>query len=99
MKALLIIIISILSFQAVCAQAKKDSTLRADSVKRIPNDSSTRVNPLSPMYQKQQSVNLKSTSKEPKKVSSSYQYAPDGRVTGGNTSLQLGKPSKRKKKN
>lgn len=98
MKGFLIILVSVLSFHSAYAQAKKDSTLRADSARRISYDS-TRVNPLSPMYQKQQGVNLKSTSNDPKKVSSSYQYAPDGRVTGGNTSLQLGKPSKRKKKN
>ncbi|HRJ30129.1 MAG TPA: hypothetical protein PLV21_17900 [Cyclobacteriaceae bacterium] len=84
--------------QANESKPKSDSVHRADSIARWKADS-TRIANSSPlrMNAKQNSHKIETGSiPAEKKVKSEYTYDKDGRVTGGNTSLQLNKSKKRK---
>jgi len=95
-----IMLVTHLSFsQAVESKPKSDSVHRADSIARWKADS-IRISNSSPLRMnnaKQNSPALQ-TGGNPaeKKVKSEYVYDKDGRVTGGNTSLQLNKSKKKK---
>lgn len=77
---------------------KRDSLHRADSIARWKADS-TRIANSSPlrMNTKQNSYKIETGSvPAEKKVKSDYVYDKDGRVSGGNTTLQLNKSKKKK---
>lgn len=102
MKTLLFFVF-VFAYQIVSAQvpppkAKQDSLHRADSIARRKADS-TRIAQSSPLFIKK---NKQATPLQPmgtiepeKKIQSQYTYENDGRVSGGKSTIKLGKKKKK----
>lgn len=88
----------IVSAQVSPPKVKQDSLHRADSLARRKADS-TRISQSSPLFIKK---NNQATPLQPmgtlepeKKIQSQYTYDSDGRVSGGQSTIKLGKKKKK----
>jgi len=80
------------------AQSQQDSVFRADSLQRKRLDSARQQSPLFRKQNEQRPASMQyGLPDQNKKVNSQYQYTKDGQIMGGNTTLQVGKPKKKKK--
>lgn len=97
MKKIWVLSACIFSAGSLLAQGQ-DSVFRADSLQRRKLDSARMQ---SPLFKKQADQKPSSMHyglpDQNKKVHSQYQYTQDGQIMGGNTTLQVGKPKKKKK--